>query len=66
MRAISQSFRVRKLIGQTRVPYNRGLRVRGSCIQMIVKQFYRPLPPKAKLSVSKQFICHWRTPAAFP
>jgi hypothetical protein len=29
MCAISQ-FRVRKLTGQTRVPYNRGLRVRGS------------------------------------
>jgi hypothetical protein len=25
-----QSFRVRKLTGQTRIPYNRGLRVRGS------------------------------------
>ena len=30
MRANFQSLRVRKLTGQTRVPYNRGLRVRGS------------------------------------
>jgi hypothetical protein len=30
MRVIFQLFRVRKLTSQTRVPYNRGLRVRGS------------------------------------
>jgi hypothetical protein len=50
MSAMFQSLWVRKLIGKPRVPYNRGLRVRGSSHPLFERDYEPFLPPFAVAS----------------